>query len=427
MYNISDIYSLFEKSNGVCTDTRLIKGGELFFGLKGDNFDGSKYAKQAIEKGCKYAIVDNQEYANNEKIFFVEDSLKCLQELSNYHRKELGTKIISITGTNGKTTTKELLASVLQEKFSIVYTIGNLNNHIGVPLSLLNIKKDTEIAVIEMGANHPGEIDFLCKIAQPDYGLITNIGKAHLEGFGSFEGVIQTKTEMYRYLKDKNAKAFVNQENEILNSNIPENLEIIKYNDFDCKLRILQASPFVVVEISDKLGKLYIKTKLIGAYNFENIAAAISVGKYFGVDNLKIKSALEKYQPNNNRSQLKKTERNILYLDAYNANPSSMKEALNNFSNLNSPNKTIILGDMRELGSYSQAEHLKIINQLQNFDINRIILVGEEFGKHKTEKIEFFKSCEELLESKILNDISNNHILIKGSRGIKLERLEEQL
>jgi len=337
--NINSIYALFLKHPLITTDSRNCLKGSLFFALKGASFNGNLFAKDAIQKGCSYAFVDEKEFADDENIFYVPDSLKALQQLAKKHRETLGIPVIGITGSNGKTTTKELIASVLQQKYRVLYTQGNLNNHIGVPLTLLKLTENDELAVIEMGANHQGEIKELVNIALPDYGLITNIGKAHLEGFGSFEGVIKTKGELYDFLREHRKKVFINQDNEILRS-ISARLDKITYgtNDTYCvKGEILNSEPF----LSINWNKHIIHTNLIGGYNFENVLAAIAVGSYFGIPDDKIVKALEAYIPQNNRSQFKETGKNRLIIDAYNANPTSMKAALFNFFQMSFPNKMV--------------------------------------------------------------------------------------
>ena len=365
---IAHIYRLFKQYPIVVTDTRKIVSDSLFFALKGDNFNGNKFALSAIEKGCRFAIVDEKEFAIDDRFILVDDVLTCLQDLAREHRRELNIPILAITGTNGKTTTKELVHEVLKRKFNAVATVGNFNNHIGVPLTLLSMNQDTEFGIVEMGANHPEEIKFLCEIAEPNFGLITNVGKAHLEGFGSFAGVIKTKKELYDYLHQEKGKVFVNTDNPLLKSMLHEQ-EVITYgnNEEACsKAKFLQAEPYLVLELrSSKIGKLYIKTKLIGAYNFENALAAVTLGRFFGIEEIDIKNALEEYLPSNNRSQLKQTENNVLFLDAYNANPTSMKVAVENFANMSRKNKVLILGDMLELGEDAEKEHASLLELIQ--------------------------------------------------------------
>ncbi|NOU60279.1 UDP-N-acetylmuramoyl-tripeptide--D-alanyl-D-alanine ligase [Marinifilum caeruleilacunae] len=426
----SKLYSLFKQFPTVVTDTRKVVPNSIFFALKGANFNGNRFAKSALENGCKYAIVDEKEFALNDSYLLVDDVLTALQDLAREHRRNLAIPILAITGTNGKTTTKELVNAVLSRKYKTFATQGNLNNHIGVPLTLLSMSEETNFGVVEMGANHPGEIKFLCEIAEPDFGIITNVGKAHLEGFGSFEGVKKTKKELYDYLQGK-GKVFVNCENEHLMGML-NNQEIYSYGnteEADSKAKFLQAAPYLVLELrSPKIGKLYIKTKLIGGYNFENALAAVTVGRYFDIKESDIKEALENYEPNNNRSQLKKTEKNVLFLDAYNANPTSMGVAVNNFADLPMKNKLVILGDMLELGEDSESEHQQLIELLQERSLDHVYLVGDIFSKvNKVDQFKTFLKAEEvsiLLEKEA---VSNHYILIKGSRGIQLEKLVEKL
>ncbi|WP_421918297.1 UDP-N-acetylmuramoyl-tripeptide--D-alanyl-D-alanine ligase [Marinifilum sp.] len=427
---ISGLYSLFKQFPVVVTDTRKAVPNSIFFALKGANFNGNQFAKSALEKGCKYAVVDEEEYAANDSYILVDDVLRALQNLAREHRRSLGIPILAITGTNGKTTTKELVNTVLSKKYKTFATQGNFNNHIGVPLTLLSMNEETQFGVVEMGANHPGEIKLLCEIAEPNFGIITNVGKAHLEGFGSFEGVKKTKKELYDYLQEKGI-VFVNGENDHLMSMLNDQ-EIYSYGNADgadSKAKFLQAAPYLVLELrSPKIGKLYIKTKLIGGYNFENALAAVSVGRYFDIQQSDIKVALENYEPSNNRSQLKKTENNVLFLDAYNANPTSMGVAVNNFADLPMKNKLVILGDMLELGEDSEKEHQQLIDLLQQKKLDKVYLVGDIFTKVNTvDRFKTFVKTEQLaaiLEKEVLR---NHYILIKGSRGIQLEKLVDKL
>lgn len=420
---IKDIYSLFLKTPSICTDTRKINKGDIFFALKGESFNGNKFANKAIEEGCSFAIIDEEEYKTSEKYILVKDVLKCLQELASYHRDQLNIPIIGITGTNGKTTTKELIRTVLETKFNTYATEGNFNNHIGVPLSLLSINTEHEIAVIEMGANHQHEIAELANIAKPNFGIITNIGKAHLEGFGSFENLKNTKKELYDYIDAHEGLLFVNSDNELL-SDMSSTIRKFTYgsNQADSKAKYTQAAPFLVMELISPKGLLYVKTKLIGGYNYENALAAASIGRYFRIDDLEIKKALETYTPSNNRSQLKKTKRNTLILDAYNANPTSMKASILNFKEIKDKNKALILGDMRELGTESNKEHKQIIKLLEDSKFQKVYLVGPEFFKQDCSIcVKKFEKTEELIELLISEPLDNHTILIKGSRGIKLE------
>lgn len=424
---MSELYQLFQKYPIVVTDTRKIVSNSIFFALKGANFNGNQFAAQALEKGATYAVIDEKEYAIDDRFVLVDDVLKALQDLAREHRRALHIPILAITGTNGKTTTKELVNEVLKCKFTTYATQGNLNNHIGVPLTLLAMTQETEFGVVEMGANHPEEVKFLCEIAEPDYGMITNIGKAHLEGFGSFEGVKKTKKELYDYLQGR-GKVFVNCENQHLRGMLNEQ-ETITYGDSeqaDSKAKFLQAEPYLILELRSPIGKLYVKTKLIGAYNFENALAALTVGRYFKIPEVDMKKALEEYTPSNNRSQLQKTEKNVLFLDAYNANPSSMQVAINNFANLKMKNKLLILGDMLELGDDSIKEHQALLDLLEEKELKAVYLVGDIFTSINR-NYKAFKTTDQLLKELKENEIKNHYILIKGSRGIKLERVIEKL
>jgi len=423
--DINKLYSLFLKHPIICTDTRNIVEGSIFFALKGESFNGNKFANDAIDKGCAWAIIDQIEYKKSDKHILVDDTLTTLQELAKHHRNQLNIPVIGITGTNGKTTTKELINKVLSKKFKTHATQGNLNNHIGVPLTILETPKDTEIAIIEMGANHPEEIAHLCKIANPDYGIITNIGRAHLEGFGSFEGIIKTKKELYDHIRKSNACLFVNYNDKLL-MGISEGIKRYTYGntlDANSKGRFLQASPFMVMELHSKKGILYVRTQLIGNYNFENAMAAACIGRYFDINDLEIKDAIESYTPSNNRSQLMKTDDNIIIVDAYNANPTSMTASVNNFSQLKAKNKSLILGDMLELGNVTKKEHDNIINLLIDNKHCNVYLVGDIFYNttinHDYKK---FKEVDELIVYLKENPIKGHTVLLKGSRGIKLEK-----
>ena len=428
---IALIYHLFKQYPLVVTDTRKIVTDSLFFALKGDNFNGNKFALSAVEKGCRFAIIDEKEYAIDDRFILVDEVLTCLQDLARTHRRELDIPILAITGTNGKTTTKELVFEVLKKKFNAVATLGNLNNHIGVPLTLLSMKDDTEFGIVEMGANHPEEIKFLCEIAEPNYGLITNVGKAHLEGFGSFEGVVKTKKELYDYMHKEKGKVFVNTDNPLLKDMLHDQ-EIVSYGNNEeafSKAKFLQAEPYLVLELrSPKIGKLYVKTKLIGAYNFENALAAVTLGRFFGIDEIEIKNALEEYLPSNNRSQLKQTEKNVLFLDAYNANPTSMKVAIENFANMTRKKKVLILGDMLELGKDSEKEHTSLLELIKENQLLDVYLVGDIFCKVNTnDQFKTFAKTADLIDVLEKANLQNQYILIKGSRGICLEQVIEKL
>lgn len=427
------LYTLFSKHPVICTDSRSCPKDSIFFALKGDNFNANAFALQALNNGCSYAVVDEKEYAVDERFILVGDVLKSLQELAKRHRTKSSATIIAITGTNGKTTTKELMAAVLKRQYNVLYTEGNLNNHIGVPLTLLKLKPEHDIAVVEMGASHVGEIALLASIASPDYGMITNVGKAHLEGFGSFEGVKKAKSELYQNIAlSGNNKVFINVNNKDLvemadTSGIqPDNRMLYAQSDFDGRLSasgtVTDCSPLLKMCCETNNGKFDVKTNLIGSYNAENVLAAIAVGSYFGVGNDEIKTALEEYQPTNNRSQLFVTERNRLIVDAYNANPSSMQEAVVNFLSISHPNKYWILGDMLELGEQSKEEHQKIIDLLFADGEKNVYFVGANFAKI-SKHYPSFEKVDDLIAFLSQNEITDSLVLIKGSRGVKLERV----
>ena len=424
--NLSALYQIFLDCQLVTTDSRNCPEGSLFIALKGESFNGNAFAGKALETGCAYAIIDEPEYAveGDQRYILVDDCLQTLQQLANYHRRQLGTRVIGITGTNGKTTTKELISAVLSQSHNILYTLGNLNNHIGVPSTLLRLKAEHDLAVIEMGANHPGEIKFLSEIVEPDCGIITNVGKAHLEGFGSFEGVIKTKGELYDFLRKKEGSTvFIHHDNAYL-MNIAGGLNLIPYgteDDLYVNGRITGNSPYLTFEWkAGKDGETYqVQTQLIGEYNFPNALAAITIGLFFGVEATKINEALAGYTPQNNRSQLKKTNDNTLIIDAYNANPTSMMAALQNFRNMEVPHKMLLLGDMRELGAESAAEHQKIADYIKECDFEEVWLVGEQFAAAE----HFFKTypnVQEVIKELETNTPKGYTILIKGSNGIKL-------
>ena len=430
---LSALYQIFLDCQLVTTDSRNCPEGSLFIALKGESFNGNAFAGKALETGCAYAVIDESEYAieGDQRYILVDDCLQTLQQLANYHRRQLGTRVIGITGTNGKTTTKELISAVLSRSHNILYTLGNLNNHIGVPSTLLRLKTEHDLAVIEMGANHPGEIKFLSEIAEPDCGIITNVGKAHLEGFGSFEGVIKTKGELYDFLRKKEGSTvFIHHDNAYL-MNIAEGLNLIPYgteDDLYVNGRITGNSPYLTFEWkAGKDGKSYqVQTQLIGEYNFPNALAAITIGRFFGVEDAKINEALSGYTPQNNRSQLKKTDDNTLIIDAYNANPTSMMAALQNFRNMTVEKKMLILGDMRELGTESAAEHRKIVDFLQECSFEKVLLVGEQFtATHPP--YHTYANAQEVIKELQTEKPKDYTILIKGSNGIKLNTVVEFL
>ena len=427
--NTEALYALYKEHSLVTTDSRKCPEGSIFFALKGETFDGNNYALQALEKGCAFAVVDNPDVAKqDERLILVPDVLAALQELAAYHRKAWGKTVLQITGTNGKTTTKELISAVLSEGKSVLYTEGNLNNHIGVPLTLLRIKPEHDIAVIETGANHPGEIADLCRIVEADFGLITNVGRAHLEGFGSFEGVKQTKGELYDDLRARSKKIFLNAFDEDLLQMAQERGFILWEDALPyVEGRVSEATPFVEMQwrAEDDAPWHTVKTNLIGAYNIANLRAAVTIGLHFGITPEQINHALEAYKPTNSRSELREVGSNRLIIDAYNANPSSMKAALTNFSFFGDKHKMVILGDMRELGAESLEEHRRIVRQLQDMKLERIWLVGEEFSKAAEEGMRVFKDVEEVKTALKAEPISDSTILIKGSNGTKLYQLPE--
>lgn len=424
--DIQYIHSLFLKCNSVSIDTRKIDKNSFFVAIKGDNFDANTFASEALDKGASCVIIDNKEYYIDERTVLVENSLIALQELAKFHRNHLKLPIIALTGSNGKTTTKELINVVLSKKFKTKATVGNLNNHIGVPLTLLSFNGDTEMGIVEMGANHQKEIEFLCSIAQPDYGYITNFGKAHLEGFGGVEGVIKGKSEMYNYLSNDGKLVFVNLEDPIQ----VEKTKAMKVYSFgvnkdgaDINIASIEANPFVSVVYSQNS----ISTHLIGLYNANNINAAIAIGAYFGVGGSDIKQALESYIPENNRSQLMSKGTNEIILDAYNANPSSMKVAIENFILLDKKNKIVFLGDMFELGEESLLEHKGVVDLLTNQNDISCYFIGKDFYQNKTKQSNFFffENFEAFSDSIKNKKFENNMMLIKGSRGMALERTLE--
>ena len=423
MTTIANLHSLFLECSSVSTDTRKIEKNSLFVALKGDNFDANTFAKEALEKGAKYVVIDNPTYLIDNRTLLVKDSLIALQELAKYHRTFLGLPIIALTGSNGKTTTKELIHAVLSKKYNTLATIGNLNNHIGVPLTLLRFTKETEIGIVEMGANHQKEIEFLCQIAQPDYGYITNFGKAHLEGFGGVEGVIKGKSEMYDYLRGNNKMVFVNVDDSIQkekSTNIKRFSFSLNDSTADVKISTIEANPMVKIIFNNQT----IQSHLIGIYNANNINAAITIGNYFKVSDELIKEAIENYIPENNRSQLILKNGNEIILDAYNANPSSMAAAIANFIQLEKKNKIAILGDMFELGEESHNEHEKIVDLLINETSITTYFIGKDFYANQTSNthLKFFENFENFAAFLKTNLPNNNLLLIKGSRGMALEK-----
>lgn len=421
---IEELYSYFLQASGITTDTRKIQAGSMFFALRGDNFDANTFASEAIAKGAKYAVIDNPEYVSGTNTILVTNTLEALQQLARHHRQVLGLPVIGLTGSNGKTTTKELINAVLSSKYKTVATVGNLNNHIGVPLTLLSFTTDTEIGIVEMGANHQQEIAFLCDIAEPNFGYITNFGKAHLEGFGGYEGVIKGKSELYTYLSAHTKTAFVNLDDPI---QAGKTAHLPRYtfatNDYNCDVRIekTEANPMVSITYHGNT----IHSNLIGAYNAPNICAAIAIGHYFKISDSKIKAAIEDYVPENNRSQLIEKQGNKIILDAYNANPSSMQAALKNFIQLDGERKIAILGDMFELGNESLNEHKAITESVKNENEVEVLFVGKDFyaNRYESSHVHFFEDYDSLKNDLTARSFNNVTILIKGSRGMALERV----
>lgn len=422
--DITYIHSLFLACSSVSIDTRKIQTNSFFVAIKGENFDANTFAKTALDKGASYVIIDNKDYFIDHRTILVENSLIALQELAQFHRQYLKLPIIALTGSNGKTTTKELINVVLSKKYNVKATIGNLNNHIGVPLTLLSFNSETEIGIVEMGANHKKEIEFLCELATPDYGYITNFGKAHLEGFGGVQGVIEGKSEMFNYIVNHNKIAFINLDDpiQVMKSNVLHFYSYGVNKEYaDVNISEIKANPFVEISYSNTV----ITSHLIGLYNASNVIAALTIGKYFEVDNIAIKDALESYIPENNRSQLLSKGTNQIILDAYNANPSSMVVAIDNFLQLDNLNKIMILGDMFELGNESNQEHKAIVNSLINETETMCFFIGEDFFENRAARnnFHFYETFEEFSNYLKGIEIQNSSILIKGSRGMALERV----
>ncbi len=421
---IEVLYDYFLNSKGITTDTRNLIPGGLFFALKGTNFNGNYFALQALQEGCAYAVVDESIDSIDQRIIRVSNVLLALQQLANYHRRQFNIPIIGITGSNGKTTSKELITAVLSEKFNTLSTVGNLNNQLGVPFKLLRLNANHEIAVIEMGANKPYDIKELVEIAEPTHGIITNIGAAHIEGFGSIEGVIKTKGELYDFVEENGGTLFYHTSDETLRRILPKNLPAFSFGEFegDIQGKMTQQAPFVNFKWSYLAYQSpEIRTNLVGRYNFTNFLLAIAVGTYFEVQPEKINHAISTYIPSNNRSQITKTERNTLIVDCYNANATSMKAALESFVEMQGDRKIVILGDMRELGDISREEHQKIVNFIRENQLDAI-LVGDEMS-NVSDNLSHFQSSNDLIQAKILSSISDSLILLKGSRGIRLEEL----
>ena len=435
---IDTLYSTYLKSRTVTTDSRAITPGCIFFAFKGETFDGNAFAPQALEQGAALCVISDERYKVDERCIVVEDVLTTLQQLATLHRSHLTIPIIGITGTNGKTTTKELVHAVLAKKYRTHATQGNFNNHLGAPLTLLAIPADAEMAIVEMGANHPGEIAALCKIAQPDFGLITNVGRAHLEGFGSFEGVIRTKTELYRHLVSRKGHAFVNSDNDILTSQAASiGLNTLSYGASEkaqTRGHLVGSDPYMKFYIEDGDNVYSIQSQLLGNYNFDNAMAAAAVGRYFRVDLWDIKEAIEQYAPANKRSQYKESGRNVLFLDCYNANPSSMKVALDNFTALPRENKVAMLGGMKELGTDSRKEHETIVTRLIKSitagTLSQAVLVGPEFqgmNEGHEEAVQWFENVGEAVKHYTAAPLSGATVLLKGSNSTKMWLLEDIL
>lgn len=435
MFNIQSLYQHYLNYPTICTDTRKIVNGCLFFALKGDKFDANTFAAEAINQGAAYAIIDDKAYKTHERCILVDDVLTTLQDLARHHRNQLIIPVVGLTGSNGKTTTKELIKAVLSQKYITFATSGNLNNHIGVPLSVLSITPETEIAVIEMGANHQKEIEFLCSIAQPTHGLITNIGMAHLDGFGGFEGVKKGKAELFDYLKQQEGFTFVNRNNPyIMEMSQKAGLKQLIYygtaasnsteTNNTVSGQLLKSDPFIQLLWTNESGSFQTEVHLTGTYNFENILAAICIGQFFEVPATDINMGLSQYQPNNNRSQITKTTTNTVICDFYNANPSSMAAALTNMELLSSIHKTVIIGDMFELGEESLDQHQLIIEQAEKMQINTLIFIGKYFYEAKQmNKGHFFITPAEANAYLTAHPIKNSLVLLKGSRGMALEQL----
>jgi len=429
---IEILYELFLKNPYICTDTRKAVPGSVFFALRGETYNANRFAFQALEKGCAYAVIDEEEFVKGRQYILVDDVLQTLQQLAVYHRKQFKFPVIGITGTNGKTTTKELIHAILSKKYKTYSTQGNFNNHIGVPLTLLSIPCDAEFAVVEMGANHPGEIRDLCNLSFPGYGIITNIGKAHLEGFGNIEGVVSTKKELFNTVSSSGGKVFVCRDNELL-MRLSESIEKITYgvsSDSGCRGGILECDPLLKLKwySSSEKEEIIVSSNLVGSFNFENVLAAICIGEYFKVDANDIKNAIENYIPSNNRSQIIRTEKNRIIMDAYNANPTSMEASIRNFMQNTCERKFAIIGDMLELGTEAEKEHKKIVDLLKNSGFEKVILIGKTFYSLR-DSFDYlvFMDVSDVSAWIIKNNPAGYSILIKGSHGIKLDKLPELL
>jgi UDP-N-acetylmuramoyl-tripeptide--D-alanyl-D-alanine ligase len=425
------LYDLFKESTGVSTDSRTVGNGQIFFALWGDNYNGNKFASEALGKGASWAVIDDPLF-ETEKTILVDDCLFELQALASHHRKEMNVPVLAITGTNGKTTTKELLAAIMAKKLKVHFTKGNLNNHIGVPLTILSAPPETEMVIIEMGANHIGEIRTLCLIAKPDYGIITNIGTAHIEGFGSNDGVIKAKTELYEYLRKVNGIALYNDKNPLLTEKIFKIINrAVPFSDptgIELLVDLVPSDLKLTLTATFHHHTYNICTNLFGNYNLENVKAAIATGLFFGVEMKEIVDAVENYQPANNRSQIRITKDNTLICDSYNANPTSMFLALESFSGIQVDRKLVILGDMLELGEKSEEEHIKLLNALQSHKVEKALLVGPVFQKVSTKSgFKSFSDVNKLIDFLKREPVKGNTIFIKGSRGLGLEKIYDLL
>ncbi|MBK9254691.1 MAG: UDP-N-acetylmuramoyl-tripeptide--D-alanyl-D-alanine ligase [Saprospiraceae bacterium] len=417
--NVETFYPIFQSNPDICTDSRKITPNCLFFALKGENFNGNDFALKAIDMGADYAIVDDVRLAEYKKCIVVDDVLRFLQQLATYHRRSLRVPVIAITGSNGKTTSKELIRDVLRKKFNLIATVGNLNNHIGVPLTILMSKSDTELLIVEMGANHQTEIDFLCRIAEPEFGVITNVGKAHLEGFGGFEGVKKGKSELYRYLSENEGTIFLNAEDIELADLVPSGSRVVSYHPSELLTQV-DSDPFITCTYKGGI----IKTQLIGSFNLANISLAIAIGNYFGVDDAEIVKSISSYSPDNNRSQLKRKDDNIYVMDAYNANPSSMALSIKSFASSDFEKKILVIGDMLELGEESKNEHFAIISLINEYKWQDVLYVGKHFYQFNGQfKGNFFLTSTDAANYLHKMDYRNVAFLLKGSRGIALEKI----
>jgi UDP-N-acetylmuramoyl-tripeptide--D-alanyl-D-alanine ligase len=416
--NIVELYEIYKQYPSIQTDTRKLEKGDIFFALRGPNFNANAFALAALDSGAAYAVIDDAGYNTHANMILVNDALATLQQLALYHRNQFNIPFLAITGSNGKTTTKELVHAVLSTSYITYTTEGNLNNHIGVPLTILKIRKDAEMAVIEMGANHRGEIAAYCQYAQPTHGLITNVGKAHLEGFGGYEGVKKGKGELYDFIRATDGTAFIMWDYDYLREMSKEIKNIVKYGSFNSE--ILESEPFLKLKINNQT----ISTQLVGSYNFPNVLAAAAIGSHFDVPFEKIRKALESYAPSNSRSQLIEKESNRIILDAYNANPSSMRAAIENFEKIKAPNKILILGAMAELGEESLYEHEQLIKLLDKFNWNDVVLVGGDFLKIKS-SYQTFDNSLKAKEWYNSQKFENAYLLVKGSRSMQMERVLE--